>query len=149
MAATCYLLGVSTRRMDKLVQSLGIGRLQRLGEVRCVLEAADLEPVPDPEAGVDGPDDRRGAGVRGDLLGRGEQPRRDRRVVGALEEPQVEDGFACVPGEQHPSRRGPRVVRDERPGRICWRPRRVLRGTAARAALWTPDLSDRVTEVRL
>lgn len=129
MAATCYLLGVSTRRMDKLVQSLGTGRLQRLGEVRCVLEAADLEPVPDPEAGVDGPDDR--------------------RVVGALEEPQVEDGFACVPGEQHPSRRGPRVVRDERPGRICWRPRRVLRGTAARAALSTPDLSGRVTEVRL
>jgi len=71
VVATCYLLGVSTRRMDKLVQSLGIGRVQRLGEVRCVLEVADLEPVPDPEAGVDGPDDRRGAGVRGDLLGRG------------------------------------------------------------------------------
>jgi len=129
VVATCYLLGVSTRRMDKLVQSLGIGRVQRLGEVRCVLEAADLEPVPDPQAGVDGPDHR--------------------RVVGALEELQVEDGFARVPGERHQSLWGPRVVRDGRPGRIWWRPRRVLRGTAARAALSTPDLSGRVTEVRL
>jgi len=27
--ATCYLLGVSTRRMEKLVESLGITRLSR------------------------------------------------------------------------------------------------------------------------
>ena len=29
MVATCYLLGVSTRRMDKLVQSLGITGLSK------------------------------------------------------------------------------------------------------------------------
>ena len=29
MVATCYLLGVSTRRMEKLVESLGITRLSR------------------------------------------------------------------------------------------------------------------------
>jgi transposase-like protein len=29
VVATCYLLGVSTRRMDKLVQSLGITSLSR------------------------------------------------------------------------------------------------------------------------
>jgi hypothetical protein len=29
VVATCYLLGVSTRRMDKLVQSLGITRLSK------------------------------------------------------------------------------------------------------------------------
>ena len=29
MIATCYLLGVSTRRMDKLVQSLGITGLSK------------------------------------------------------------------------------------------------------------------------
>ena len=29
MVATCYLLGVSTRRMDKLVQSLGITSLSK------------------------------------------------------------------------------------------------------------------------
>lgn len=29
MVATCYLLGVSTRRMDKLVEFLGITRLSK------------------------------------------------------------------------------------------------------------------------
>ena len=29
MVATCYLLGVSTRRMEKLVETLGITRLSR------------------------------------------------------------------------------------------------------------------------
>ena len=29
MVATCYLLGVSTRRMDKLVQSLGVTSLSK------------------------------------------------------------------------------------------------------------------------
>ena len=29
MVATCYLLGVSTRRMDRLVQSLGITGLSK------------------------------------------------------------------------------------------------------------------------
>ena len=29
MVATCYLLGVSTRRMEKLVESLGITRLSK------------------------------------------------------------------------------------------------------------------------
>ena len=29
MVATCYLLGVSTRRMEKLVETLGITRLSK------------------------------------------------------------------------------------------------------------------------
>ena len=29
MVATCYLLGVSTRRVEKLVQTLGIDRLSK------------------------------------------------------------------------------------------------------------------------
>jgi transposase-like protein len=29
VVATCYLLGVSTRRMEKLVESLGITRLSK------------------------------------------------------------------------------------------------------------------------
>lgn len=34
VVATCYLLGVSTRRMDKLVQSLGITTLSKIASVR-------------------------------------------------------------------------------------------------------------------
>jgi putative transposase len=30
VVATCYLLGVSTRRMEKLVETLGITRLSKL-----------------------------------------------------------------------------------------------------------------------
>ncbi len=40
MVATCYLLGVSTRRMDKLVESLGITRLSKSQVSRM---AADLD----------------------------------------------------------------------------------------------------------
>jgi transposase-like protein len=40
VVATCYLLGVSTRRMDKLVQSLGITNLSRSQ----VSEMASLRP---------------------------------------------------------------------------------------------------------
>ena len=40
VVATCYLLGVSTRRMDKLVESLGITRLSKSQVSRM---AADLD----------------------------------------------------------------------------------------------------------
>ena len=40
MVATCYLLGVSTRRMDKLVQTLGITSLSKSQVSRM---AADLD----------------------------------------------------------------------------------------------------------
>jgi transposase-like protein len=40
VVATCYLLGVSTRRMDKLVQSLGIDGLSKSRVSRM---AADLD----------------------------------------------------------------------------------------------------------
>ncbi|NMO57923.1 IS256 family transposase, partial [Actinoplanes sp. TBRC 11911] len=40
VVATCYLLGVSTRRMDKLVQSLGISSLSKSQVSRM---AADLD----------------------------------------------------------------------------------------------------------
>ena len=52
VVATCYLLGVSTRRMEKLVESLGITRLSKS---QVAVMAADLdaavEDVPDPAAG--------------------------------------------------------------------------------------------------
>src|SRR5258705_2084248 len=40
VVATCYLLGVSTRRMDKLVESLGINRLSKS---QVSVMAADLD----------------------------------------------------------------------------------------------------------
>lgn len=40
MVATCYLLGLSTRRMDKLVQTLGITSLSKSQVSRM---AADLD----------------------------------------------------------------------------------------------------------
>jgi putative transposase len=40
VVATCYLLGVSTRRMEKLVESLGITRLSRS---QVSVMAADLD----------------------------------------------------------------------------------------------------------
>ena len=36
VVATCYLLGVSTRRMEKLVESLGITRLSKKEIMRCL-----------------------------------------------------------------------------------------------------------------
>ncbi len=42
MVATCYLLGVSTRRMEKLVQTLGVERLSRSQVSRM---AADLDEL--------------------------------------------------------------------------------------------------------
>jgi transposase-like protein len=40
LVATCYLLGASTQRMDRLVQSLGITRLSRS---QVVVTAKDLD----------------------------------------------------------------------------------------------------------
>jgi putative transposase len=52
VVATCYLLGVSTRRMERLVGSLGITRLSKS---QVSVMAADLdtqvEGLPDPAAG--------------------------------------------------------------------------------------------------
>ena len=52
VVATCYLLGVSTRRMEKLVESLGITRLSKS---QVSVMAAELDAagggLPDPAAG--------------------------------------------------------------------------------------------------
>ena len=51
MVATCYLLGVSTRRMEKLVETLGITRLSRSRVCgwpptwTCVVEAFRTRPL--------------------------------------------------------------------------------------------------------
>jgi putative transposase len=51
VVATCYLLGVSTRRMEKLVETLGITRLSRsqVSEMARDLDA-QVGGVPDPAA---------------------------------------------------------------------------------------------------
>jgi len=52
VVATCYLLGVSTRRMDKLVQSLGITGLSK-SQVSEMAKDLDqqVEAFPHPTAG--------------------------------------------------------------------------------------------------
>jgi putative transposase len=71
VVATCYLLGVSTRRMEKLVETLGITRLSKS---QVSVMAAELDeqvpPVPDPPAG------RRPVHVRGRGRAGVEGPRR-------------------------------------------------------------------------
>jgi hypothetical protein len=47
VVATCYLLGVSTRRMEKLVETLGITRLSKS---QVSVMAADLDAVTDSTA---------------------------------------------------------------------------------------------------
>ncbi len=59
VVATCYLLGVSTRRMDKLVQTLGITRLSRSQVSEMARDLDDQVEAADPAAG------RRPVHVRG------------------------------------------------------------------------------------
>ncbi|GAA1620462.1 hypothetical protein GCM10009789_87570 [Kribbella sancticallisti] len=65
MVATCYLLGVSTRRMDKLVQTLGITGLEVAGQRDVQAPRRARSRVPHPATGAGWPVHLRGCGRPG------------------------------------------------------------------------------------